>query len=484
MAATRLIALHVNKGKTVAQCLADRTDYSENAEKTEDGKYISSYACDPKTCDEEFLLSKRQYEHITGRTQKRDVIAYQIRQSFKPGEITPEEANAVGYELARRFTKGKHAFIVATHVDKAHIHNHIIYNSTTLDCTRKFRDFKLSGLAVARLSDLICLEHSLSIIARKPYKDRVKRTEYPEKKSFRDEICEVIDQALRQKPKDMQEMVRYLQEAGYEYKDGKHPAVRGRGQKRFVRFRSLGEGYSFDELSAVLSGNSAHTPKQRKQSRINASLQQLHQKPELSFLIDIQAKIQAGKGAGYAQWAKVFNLKQMAQAMLFMQEHGISSYEELHEKTSSLSRHQDALLESIKIDEDRLAEIAVMKKHIINYAKAKDVFAEYKASGYNQEFFEKHADLLIPRRVAKEAFDEYKKIHGKDAQLTKIKDLSAEYAEILQRKKRNYSEYQKSKKETKDWHIADAIVQMIFENDKSKQEQEKRKEERNTEYKR
>ena len=116
MAATRLIALHINKGKTVAQCLADRTDYSENAAKTEDGKYISAYACDAKTCDEEFLLSKRQYEHITGRTQAHDVIAYQIRQSFKPGEITPEEANKVGYETAMRFTKGKHAFIVATHV--------------------------------------------------------------------------------------------------------------------------------------------------------------------------------------------------------------------------------------------------------------------------------------------------------------------------------------------------------------------------------
>ena len=106
MAATRLIALHINKGKTVAQCLADRTDYSQNAAKTEDGKYISSYECDPKTADEEFLLTKRQYQHITGRQQKNDIIAYQIRQSFKPGEITPEEANQVGYETAMRWTKG------------------------------------------------------------------------------------------------------------------------------------------------------------------------------------------------------------------------------------------------------------------------------------------------------------------------------------------------------------------------------------------
>ena len=100
MAATRLIALHVNKGKTVAQCLADRTDYSQNAAKTNDGEFISSYECDPKTADEEFLLSKRQYQHSTGRQQKNNIIAYQIRQSFKPGEVTPEEANQVGYETA------------------------------------------------------------------------------------------------------------------------------------------------------------------------------------------------------------------------------------------------------------------------------------------------------------------------------------------------------------------------------------------------
>ena len=114
MAATRLIALHVNKGKTVAQCLKDRTDYAQNPEKTQKGELVTGFQCDPMTADEEFLLSKRQYQHITGKYQKNNVIAYQIRQSFKPGEITAEEANQVGRELAERFTKGKHAFIVAT----------------------------------------------------------------------------------------------------------------------------------------------------------------------------------------------------------------------------------------------------------------------------------------------------------------------------------------------------------------------------------
>ena len=205
LAATRLIALHKNKGKSVAACLKSRTDYVQNPDKTQQGELVSSYECSPLTVDEEFMLSKRQYELVTGRRQKSDVIAYQIRQSFKPGEITAEEANKVGYELAMRFTKGKYAFIVATHTDREHIHNHIIYNSTALDSTRKFRDFLLSGLAVQRLSDLICLEHQLSVIEIKPYRERQKRTLYPPRENNRDKLCAVIDGILlNEKPADFE----------------------------------------------------------------------------------------------------------------------------------------------------------------------------------------------------------------------------------------------------------------------------------------
>ena len=146
MATTRIMSLHIGKGRTVGKAISDIIDYVENPDKTDGGRLISSYQCDSRIADAEFLLSKRQYLARTGRKRGADdVIAYTIRQSFVPGEITPEEANRLGYELARRFTKGKHAFIVCTHVDKAHIHNHIIWNSTTLDHSRKFRDFLGSG---------------------------------------------------------------------------------------------------------------------------------------------------------------------------------------------------------------------------------------------------------------------------------------------------------------------------------------------------
>ena len=235
MAATRLIALHKNKGKSVAACLKSRTDYAQNPDKTQQGELVSSYECSPLTVDEEFMLSKRQYELMTGRRQKNDVIAYQIRQSFKPGEITAEEANKVGYELAMRFTKGKYAFIVATHTDREHIHNHIIYNSTALDSTRKFRDFLLSGLAVQRLSDLICLEHQLSVIEIKPYRERQKRTLYPPRESNRNKLCAVIDNILlNEKPTDFEAFLQKLEQQGYEIKRGKHTSVKGTRQKRFI----------------------------------------------------------------------------------------------------------------------------------------------------------------------------------------------------------------------------------------------------------
>lgn len=256
MAATRLIALHVNKGKTVAQCLADRTDYSQNAEKTNDGEFISSYECDPKTADEEFLLSKRQYQHTTGRQQKNNIIAYQIRQSFKPGEVTPEEANQVGYETAMRWTKGKHAFIVATHIDKAHIHNHIIYNSTSLDASHKFNNF---SFLVWQCKDLVtwCAWNMVyPFITPKPYRERQKRTVYPKKRTQRDELCDAIDSVLSQKPKRFEDFIQSLAAMGFEFKDGNQPAFKGKEQKRFIRLRSLGEGYSKEELQAVISGKS------------------------------------------------------------------------------------------------------------------------------------------------------------------------------------------------------------------------------------
>ena len=455
MAATRLIALHKNKGKSVAACLKSRTDYVQNPDKTQQGELVSSYECSPLTVDEEFMLSKRQYELVTGRRQKSDVIAYQIRQSFKPGEITAEEANKVGYELAMRFTKGKYAFIVATHTDREHIHNHIIYNSTALDSTRKFRDFLLSGLAVQRLSDLICLEHQLSVIEIKPYRERQNRTLYPPKESNRDCLCGVIANILAENPKDYEDFLQKLEQQGYEVKRGKYTSVKGARQKRFIRFRTLGTGYGEDEIKAVIAGEAEHRPHQKQPPK------------EQSFhlLVDIQAKLSEGKGEGYARWAKRYNLKEMSKTLIFLQENKIGSIEEMQERVNAATARYHELGDSIKAAEQRMAEIAVLRAHIVNYAKTRPVYDAYRKAGYSKKFLEEHREQITLHKAAKVAFDE-----ASLKKLPKVKELDAEYAALLSQKKAAYPAYRKARDEMQELKKAQKNVELFFAEEKDPKE--------------
>ena len=468
MAATRLITMHQNKGKSVAKSLSDRTDYAKNGEKTENGQFISSYACQAESVDEEFMLSKREYERLTGRHPKGNIIAYQIRQSFKPGEITPEEANQVGYETAMRFTKGNHAFIVATHTDRAHIHNHIIFNSTSLDCTHKFRDFFFVGLALQRLSDIICLEHGLSVIERKKPSERMKRTTYPEKKSLRDEIRETINQILKDESiKDFDEFLQRIEDAGFEVKRGKHISIKGKNQKRYIRFRSLGEGYTEDDLKKILAGEMERAfednEKAEKQPKVYHRKNDEH---EFDLLIDIQKKLAQGKGQYYVRFAKNFNTKQVAKAVLFLKQHDIRSYDVLEKKVQTAVTSFNELSASIKEKEKRLAEIQVLKTHIINYVKTKDIYADYRKCGYSKKFLEEHRQEILLHKAAKNAFDE---LHVK--KIPKVKELNAEYAEILAEKKKLYGEYRQAKKDMQEIQRAKYDIDQFFKSDEEQKKE-------------
>ena len=451
LAATRLIPMRKNKGKSIGACLHNHTSYIQNPDKTEQGELVSSYQCSPLTVDEEFLLTKRLYEQTTGRSQKSDVIAYQVRQSFKPGEVTPEEANRIGYEFAERFLKGKHAFIVATHTDRAHIHNHIIYNSTALDGTRKFKNFWLSTFAVQRLSDLICLEHQLSTIEYKPYRERQNRIVYPPKESNRDRLCGIIDTILAEKPKDFEVFLQKLEQNGYEVKRGKYTAVKGKGQKRFIRFRTLGTGYGEDEIKAVLEGKAKHQPYQKEPSK----------EQPFQLLVDIQGKMAEGKSVGYKRWATKFNLKEMSKTLLFLQEQKISSADELRERAAAATERYHAMGDSIKAAETRLTEIAVLKTHIINYAKTRPVYDAYRKSGYSKKFLEAHREEITLHKAAKAAFDE-----AGLQKLPKVKELDAEFAELLTQKKAAYPDYRKARNEMQELVRAQKNVERFFAEEK------------------
>ena len=451
LAATRLIALHQHKGKSIAVCLKDRTDYAQNPDKTEKGELVSSYQCSPLTVDEEFMLTKKLYEQTTGRNQKSNVIAYQIRQSFRPGEITAEDANRIGYELASRFLKGKHAFIVATHTDREHIHNHIIFNSTALDGTRKFRDFFFSGLAVQRLSDLICLEHQLSVIEKKPYRERQKRITYLPRESNRDRLCGVIDEILQQKPTDYEDFLQNLEQQGYEIKRGKYTSVKGARQKRFIRFKTLGAGYSEDEIKAVIAGKAEHRPHQKQPPK----------EQPFQLLVDIQAKLAEGKGGGYERWAKKYNLKEMSKTLIFLQEQKIGSADELKERADAALSRYHKLGDSIKAAEKRMAEIAVLKAHIINYAKTRPVYDAYRKAGYSKKFLEEHRTEITLHKAAKAAFDE-----SNLKTLPKVKELDAEYSKLLTEKKARYPDYRKAKEEMQELLRAQKNIELFFDEEK------------------
>ena len=432
-----MLQRHANEGESIAEAIRDCLDYGKNPEKTEDGKYISSYECDPATVAAEFLLAKASYKAMTGREQKKgsDVLCYQIRQSFYPGEITPEEANRISYELAMRWTKGRHAFIVTTHTDKQHIHSHIYYNSTTLDCTRKFRNFWGSSFALRRLSDRLCLENGLSIVENPKPRSKGKFRNYGEwqagqKKplTYQDRLRAALDTALAKRPADFPAFLSLMEQAGYEVKQRRGViSFRAPDQERFTRLRSatLGEGYSEADIRAALSG-SRQRPGQPRQ--------------KISLAIDIQSRLQ-GKGPGYERWAKVFNLKQMAAALAYLQDNGLTDYEQLEQKATAATEHFHKLSDQIKSTEAALHTNMELKVATVQYAKTRPVFEKYKASKYSKKFLAEHeADIELYRA----ACADFKAILG-GAKLPKMDTLKEEGRKLSEQKKKLYAEYRKTK---------------------------------------
>jgi len=450
-------SLHVNKGKTVAKTLADRTDYAENPNKTERGLLVTGYGCNPRTADEEFLLAKNEYEFLTGRNNgAKNVLAYHVRQSFKPGEISAEEANAIGYELAQRFFKGKHAFIVATHVDKSHFHNHIIVNSTTLDCLRKFDDFKRSGMAVRRLSDILCAEHGLSVIENpKASKGRTYGDWLGDNKplSWSEQLRRKIDELAPNCP-TFDEFIAALKSSGCAVRDDKkYISVTLPGQGRPIRLKSLGDDYTEAAIRARLgkvrvittSGDSGVHTRQPGSGRV-------------SLLVDIQAKIREGKGSGYEHWAKIFNLKQAAKTLIFLQENGIDTYEDLKIKASSASGDFGTLTAKIKETENRQKAITELQKQISAYGRTRAVFDRYKASKYSRAFFDAHDADINMHRAAKRFFDE----QGYKGKLPSINSLKQEWATLNTEKKKLYADYHKLKDNAHELTVAKANADVIL----------------------
>ena len=377
MAATMLIPLHHVKSKSVAECLKRSIDYVRDSRKTEDEKYVSTYGCDPKSIEEQFLLSRKIYEDNVRKPHKKDVIAYQIRQAFKPGEITPEKANELGYELAMKFTKGKHAFIVTTHTDKHHIHNHVVFNAVAIDGKSRFRNMYFSSYALSRISDMLCLENNLSVIQSR-YEDQIRK--YGKNNS----------------------------------KDNNH-------------------GLDYNSLS---------------------------------FLVDIEKKMHEGKGKGYENWARKFNLKQRAKVLLFLEEHGISSYEELVKKTDSMDAEIEELNNRVKERNQKMADNKELQNAIITYSKTADIYTAYRKNGYSKKYFAEHEKEIREHKKVKEIFEKLP-----DGIIPKLKDLRKEYGELIEANRPDFQKYVQLRKERKDYLIARKNLELLLSREEAEKEE-------------
>lgn len=451
MATTRLMPLHSGMGRTVAEALGRVTAYVENPEKTNGGDLVTAYQCNPSIADQEFLFSKRQYAAITGRERKdNDVIAYHMRQSFKPGEITPELANKIGYDLAMSLTKGKHAFIVCTHVDKHHIHSHIVFNSTAIDCTRKFRNFWRSSFAIRKISDMLCLENGLSVISEPKPSRGSYGTWLGEDKAptIRGQLEVLIDTALGQGCKDFDSFLAAMKAAGVEVKQGKHLAFKISNGKRFLRCDSLGVDYSETAIMERISGKRIVTP------RAKAAVKS---KPNL--LIDIQSKMQQANSPGFERWAKIFNLKEMAKTVMYLQENNLTDLGELEKACDAAVQNSNDLADRTKAASARMKDISELQKHIGAYGKTWEIYAQYrKLTGRKREkFYEQHSSEITACQAAKQYFDSLglKK-------LPPMQSLKQEYAMLKVENKKRYPEYKQAREKMLELLTAKNNVERIL----------------------
>jgi hypothetical protein len=346
-----------------------------------------------------------------------------------------------------RWTKGKHAFFVVSHTDRPHPHVQIYYNSTTLDCTHKYRDFLGSAMALRRLSDRICLENNLSVIKNPKLKSKGKYKHYGEwlgpdrPQSYQEQLKLAIDAALSGQPKDFDAFLASMAAQGYEHKTvrGGGISFRTDGQDRFTRLRAatLGDGYGQDDILAIIEGRAALPAGRAKAGRSAAQRPSAGSPRKVNLIIDIQEKLSSGKGPAYEQWAKVYNLKQMAAALQYLQENDLLAYEDLAARAEqSVDRFHD-LAGQIQQTEAALKRNGDIRAVVVDYARTRPVFEEYKAKKYSRAYLAEHEDDIQVYRAAQTSMREL--LGGE--RLPKMDALKAEAGRLAADKKSLYSQY-------------------------------------------
>ena len=435
----------VTKIKPVKSTLSKALDYIENPDKTDGKMLISSFGCSYETADIEFGYTLSQ------ALDKGSNLAFHLIQSFAPGEVDYEKAHEIGKQLADAVTKGQHEYVVTTHIDKGHIHNHIIFCAVNFVDHHKYNSNKRSYYGIRNMSDKLCRENGLSVVVPGKGSKGKSYAEYQAEKtgtSWKGKLKIAVD-ALIPQVSSFEELLTRLQAAGYEIKPGKYVSCRAPGQERFTRLKTLGADYTEEAIRERIAGRRAKAAKAPREQR------------DVSLLIDIENSIKAAQSKGYEQWAKIHNLKQAAKTMNFLTENKIEQYADLVSRIEEMAAESGQAADALKNAEKRLADMAVLIKNVSTYQKTKPVYDAYRKARNREKYRAGQEQAIILHEAAARSL----KATG-IAKLPNLAALQSEYEALQAQKEALYADYGKLEKKVREYDIIKQNIDNILQADR------------------
>ena len=422
----------VTKIKAIRGTLSKAIAYILNPEKTDEKLLVSSYGCASETAAREFEWTRKIAEQ-KGMNPVR-IIARHVIQSFEIGEVTPELAHEIGKQFADEILGGKYEYVLTTHIDKDHVHNHLIFNAVDFVDYHAYKSYKRIYYDMREISDRLCKENGLSVIPPSQNKG-MSYKEYTEAKrgtSWKQKLKQTIDRLVIT-AKDYDDFLRLMQEAGYEIKTGKYISFRAKGQERFTRSKTIGENYTEERIKERIAGR---TPRRNRRQTVPKGI---------SLIGDIQERIRLIDSKGYEYKAKLTILKEAARTLNYLTENNLLQYADLEKKVEDVHSSYDRTGKELKGVEARLREVQPLIKNISNYQRLKPVYDAFQKAKDKPSFKAKHEAELVIFEAARSTL---LAMQG-DEKLPSLKTLKAEQAQLFEEQERLYAERNRLKKEAK-----------------------------------
>ena len=432
----------VTKIKPIKSTLSKALAYIQNPAKTDEKLLVSSFGCSYETADIEFAYTLSQ------ALEKGNNLAHHLMQSFEPGEVSYEKAHEIGRQLADAVTKGQHEYVLTTHIDKGHIHNHVIFCAVNFIDHRKYNSNKRSYYGIRNISDRLCRENGLSVLVPEKGGKGKNYAVYKKEKTAKAKLKLAVDTLIPQ-VSDFEELLARLQAEGFTIKRGKYVSCLVPGQERFTRLKTLGADYTEEAIRERIAGRRTKAAKAPREQR------------GVSLLIDIENSIKAAQSRGYEQWAKIHNLKQAAKTMNFLTENKIEQYADLVSRIEEMAAESGQAADALKNAEKRLADMAVLIKNVSTYQKTKPVYDAYRKARNREKYRAGQEQAIILHEAAARSL----KATG-IAKLPNLAALQSEYEALQAQKEALYADYGKLKKKVREYDIIKQNIDNILQADR------------------